>query len=246
MTFHDHFSHLAADYAAYRPSYPPELFAYLASLVPEHDLAWDVATGSGQAARGLTPHFQRIIATDGSEQQIAHAARHPKIEYRVTQNDDAKLEIASVDLITVAQALHWFASDRFYAEVRRVAKPHAIIAAWFYASTLSEPSISALHEYYQLVAPYWPPERKHIEENYRSLLFPFRELSAPEFHCSIQWTLDQLLGYVRSWSATQRYRQTVGEDPVERFTDLFAETWDDPQRPQEFTFPLFLKIGRVA
>ncbi|HTQ81570.1 MAG TPA: class I SAM-dependent methyltransferase, partial [Thermoanaerobaculia bacterium] len=182
MTFKDHFSGHAASYAAHRPGYPPELFAYVTSLTAGKDLAWDCATGNGQAAVALAETFDQVIATDASPQQLAHAPAHPRIEYRVATAEDSGLAPASIDLLTVAQAVHWFDFDRFYAEARRVLRPGGAIALWTY-NLLRHPALNELidHLSQKIVGAYWPPERRWVDEDYRNLPFPFPELPSPAF-----------------------------------------------------------------
>ncbi|MCU0933548.1 MAG: class I SAM-dependent methyltransferase, partial [Thiobacillaceae bacterium] len=173
--FKDHFSTRSSRYAAFRPCYPVELFTYLASLTPGHDLAWDCATGSGQAARGLAKHYTRVSATDASTAQIDAAAPHARVEFRVAPAQDSGLPDRSADLTTVAQAAHWFDLQAFYAEVRRVLKPDGLLAIWCYERLAIEPAVDAIVEdfYGGLLGPYWPPERRLVESGYRDLDFPF-------------------------------------------------------------------------
>ena len=166
--FKDHFSANAEKYGKYRPDYPAELFEFLSSLTPGHDLAWDCATGSGQAARGLVKYFHNIIATDASEQQIENAIRHEKILYQVALAHKTSLQTKTIDLITVAQALHWFDLERFYKEADRVLKQNGIIAVWTYNLLTISPGIDKIIKsfYYSVVGEFWPPERKFVESGY--------------------------------------------------------------------------------
>jgi len=246
-TFPDHFSAVAASYADFRPNYPAALFAWLATLTPGHRLAWDCAAGSGQASVDLARHFDRVVATDASAQQIAAARPHPKIEYRVAPAEASGLGDASVDLITVAQALHWFDLDRFYAEARRVLKPAGVLAAWTYGVLiLEDPQINERVQifYRDTVGPYWPPERHHVETGYRDLPFPFPEIAAPPLQMETSWDLTQLLGYFRSWSATGRYVAERGSDPVLALADELVPLWGDPARRRTIAWPLSLRVGR--
>ena len=195
------------------------LFAWLASVAPVRALAWDCAAGSGQASRDLAAHFlKQVIATDASAAQIAAAIPHPRVEYRVAPAEDSGLpEAAGSDPITVAQALHWFDLDRFYAEARRVLKPGGVLAVWTYGvlAVAGEAVDARVQTFYrEAVGPYWSPERRHVESGYRTLPFPFAELQAPDFNMEASWTLPELLGYFRSWSATSRYLAERGHDPV--------------------------------
>lgn len=246
--FKDHFSGHAPDYRSHRPTYPPELFAYLASVSIGRTLAWDCGTGNGQAAVVLADHFDRVFATDPSAEQIANAEPHPKIEYAVAPAEACPLTDISADLITVAQAIHWFDFDRFYAEVRRVLRPGGVIAAWGYAFHRVNQAVDAVLEKLEseFVSPYWPPERAYPEARYTTLPFPFADVPAPLFTMNMSWTLADTLGYLNTWSATKRFIKAHGFNPVERLTPEFAVAWGNPNEPRAVTWDLFLKVGRVA
>src|SRR5204862_522691 len=187
MTFKDHFSKQAADYAIFRPGYPPELFVYLGSVAPSRQLAWDCATGSGQAAVGLAAVFDRVMATDASEKQIANAQQHERVEYDVAPAENSGIQSETIDLVIVAQALHWLNLGRFYAEARRVLKHDGVLAASAYNLLQIEPAIDEVvnRYYYEVVRPFWPPERK-LFENFAHLLFPFQEIAPPKFEMKAQ------------------------------------------------------------
>lgn len=245
MTFQDHFSARAAQYAKYRPGYPPELFEWLAGLAPARHLAWDVGTGSGQAAHELAQHFDRVIASDAAAAQLHNATPHERIVYRVMPAERAELDDASVDLVTIAQALHWFDFDRFYGEVRRVLRPGGVIAAWTYGISRVAPEVDELvHRYYgDIVGPYWPPERAHVEQQYRSIPFPFEEIATPPFSMRMTWRVEDMLGYLGTWSASKRYAEARGEDPLARMSDLLARAWGEG-RERTVEWPLYLRAGR--
>jgi len=248
MKFKDHFSQQAVDYARYRPDYPAALFEYLASLAPSRKIAWDCGAGNGQAALGLAPYFDLVIATDPSEQQIRQATPHEKIKYVVAPAEQTDILPQTVDLIAVAQALHWFDFARFHAEVRRVAQPRAIIAVWMYNLLYTEPAVTKIiNEYYfDIVGPYWPPERTHIESEYRTIPFPFAEIHAPAFKLERHWTLAELLGYLNTWSATQRYLAQHGAHPLEKIADKLTAAWGDGETAKRLEWPLLLRVGKVA
>lgn len=246
--FKDHFSGVAAHYADFRPTYPAELFAWLANQTPGNDLAWDCATGSGQAAIGLAQHFGHVIATDASTSQIAAAEAHSAIEYRVAPAEDSGLPDGSVDLVTVAQALHWFDLDRFYTEARRVLKPGGMLAVWTYGiHTSNDDAIDRIMRrfYAETVGPYWPPERALVESGYRTLPFPFMEFAAPAFAMRADWMLSQLLGYFRSWSATSRFATDRGFDPVSALETELLPLWGSPASVRSISWPLSIRIGRA-
>jgi len=217
LPFHDYFSGVAKPYADFRPHYPAALFDYLATLVPRNSLVWDCACGSGQASLDLAARFDKVLATDASQQQIASATPHPRIEYRVAPAEQSGAGDRSISLVTVAQAVHWFDFNRFYAEVNRVLTPNGVIAVWVYGiNTVEGEEVNrpVQNFYWKGVGPYWPPERKLVEEGYCSIPFPFVEIQTPTFQMEAQWTLDQLLGYFSTWSATSRCRSTTGQDPL--------------------------------
>lgn len=247
MTFKDHFSGHAADYAAYRPGYPRALFDFIADLPERRDLALDCATGNGQAAVEIAGYFDRVIATDASAQQIAHAEAHPKVEYRVAPAEASGLADGTVDLVTVAQGLHWFDFDRFYAEVRRILAPGGVVAAWTYNLARVAPEVDAVVDRlaYKEVVSYWPPERRWVDEEYRTIPFPFREVETPRFEYEARWPLDRLVLYMRTWSSCQRYQKETGRDPIEIVREELESAWGDPNEPRRIHWPVFLRAGRV-
>jgi SAM-dependent methyltransferase len=245
--FPDHFSSAADRYAIFRPSYPRELFALLADLCPHQAVAWDCATGSGQAASGLTEHFGHVIATDASAQQIEQAKAHPRIEYRVATAEASGLPDQSVDLITVAQALHWFCLEEFYAEARRVLRPGGLLAAWCYAVFSIEGGEvdAAVARFYDgTVGPFWPKERRWVDEGYRSLSFPSPELVLPPMVIAVELDLDAVLGYLGTWSAVQRYREARGSDPLATLAEELRPLWGDSGRRRSVRWPLHLRATR--
>lgn len=245
--FADHFSSLASAYSEFRPTYPPALFEWLATLTPGHELAWDCAAGSGQASIGLARHFHRVLATDASANQIAAAQPHPGVEYRVAPAEASGLPDASADLVTVAQALHWFNLDDFYAEVWRVLRPHGVLAVWTYGVLgLEEGAINDRLQafYHDTIGPWWPPERRHVESGYRELPFPFTEMTSPSLRMEAEWTLPQLLGYLRSWSATGRYMEVHGTDPVAALGQAIEPLWGMSSVTRTIAWPLSLRVGR--
>jgi SAM-dependent methyltransferase len=246
MQFRDLFSGHAGDYARFRPSYPAALFDWAAGLVNEHSLAWDCATGNGQAAVPLAVRFDRVIATDASEQQISEAKAAPRVEYRLASAYDSGLETGSASLVTVAQALHWFDLDLFYKEVRRVLIPNGAIAVWGYGDPVLEtPELDRiLHDYNRgTIENYWQPERDILLAGYRTIQFPFREVAVPEFMMECEWTLPELAGYLRTWSATVRYASVIGRDPVAVVERALAAEWGDSKR-RAVRWPLVVRAGR--
>src|SRR5512134_188933 len=201
FNFEDHFSGHSDQYAQSRPHYPDEIYAYLASIAPARSLAWDCGTGNGQAAIGLAKYFDKVYATDASAEQISHAHAHEKVEYHVEPAEHISLNDSSVDLITVAVAIHWFNFEEFYREVKRVLKPGGVLAAWTYNSVEISPRIDPLiwHYYREIVGPYWPERIRYIEDRYQTIPFPFEEITPPSFVMEINWSLIQLAGFLDSW-----------------------------------------------
>lgn len=247
--FSDHFSGRAAAYAAFRPRQPEALLAWAAALAPGRELAWDCGTGSGQAAVGLAAHFARVIATDASAAQLAHAAPHERVSYRVALAESSGLPDASVELVTAAQALHWFDIPAFFREAQRVLVPRGAIAVWAYGDArLDDPALAAIlrHHSETTVGPCWPAERRLIHDAYRSFDFPFAEVAAPPFTLEARWTLAELAGYVRSWSATARFVAAEGRDPTEELERALAPGWGGVDARRTVWWPMVVRAGRVA
>jgi SAM-dependent methyltransferase len=224
------------------------MFEYLGTITPTRQLAWDCATGNGQAAVGLASVFDRVIATDASEKQIANAEQRDRVEYRVAPAEESGLESNSIDLIMVAQALHWFDLERFYDEVRRVLKPNGALAASAYRFFHITPEIDELvnHRYHdEIVGPFWPAERALIQK-FEELPFPFHEIEAPHFEMKVEWNLDQLIGYLRSWSATQRFVATTGRNPLDEIGGDVEKAWGERQKTKRIVWPVTLRVGLKA
>jgi len=243
--FKDHFSNHSTAYGEYRPEYPHELFEYLAALSPTRETAWDSATGTGQAALSLTHFFDSVIATDASENQIINAIKHPAIEYHVTPSERTDIGPQSIDLIVVAQALHWFDLEAFFLECRRVLKERGVIAVWSYGLHRISPDIDPIIQYLyeEVIDSYWPPERKMVKEGYREIKLPFQEIEAPGFDMQASWTLPRLIGYLGTWSAAQRYKASRDSDPIQLIRDELSRSWGDPQQQRLIEWPMTLKVS---
>jgi SAM-dependent methyltransferase len=243
--FKDLFSRGAAEYAAHRPRYPARLFAELAARVSRRELAWDCATGNGQAALGLAGHFRHVVATDASPAQIAAAVPHDRITYRVAHAEASGLESSSVDVVTVAQAVHWFDREAFFSEARRVLAPGGMIAVWCYSLLEVDDRVDALVRrfYEETVGPYWSPDRRLVDEGYRTIDFPFAEVVLPPLAIEQEITLEQLGGYVRTWSATQKYVAERREDPVTPLLVEIAPLWGAPSSARRVRWPLSVRAG---
>lgn len=242
-SFKDHFSGHAAGYAAARPCYPESLFRFLARQCNGHALAWDCATGNGQAARSLAAFFDKVIATDASAEQIAAAADNG-VEFRVAAAEASGLDSASADLVTVAQALHWFDIDAFFAEVARVLRPGGVLAVWCYGTCkLDGDAERIVHDYYSYLDPWWPPERELIERGYRDIELPGIALDCPAVAMTVSWNAQQMLDYLASWSATVRCREAIGENPLERIEAHLRAAWGAGNLAVHW--PVHLKASRL-
>lgn len=244
--FKDLFSKQSKEYAASRPTYPRALFDFVAGLAERRELAWDCATGSGQAAAVLAEYFQKVVASDASAKQIENARAGPNVRFAVFPAEKADLEDASVDLITVAQAIHWFHFDDFYREARRVARNGAVMAAWTYGLHSVSPDVDAVTQrfYKDIIGRYWPKEIRYVESRYEDIPFPFRQIDAPVFQIELEWSLRDLVGYLYTWSSVQRYMAENGSDPVEKAYPEFEKVWGNTSR-RKVTWPLYLKAGRI-
>jgi SAM-dependent methyltransferase len=244
--FKDHFSGHAGDYARHRPDYPQALFDWLASIAASTGTAWDVACGNGQAAIGLAGQFRRVVASDASAEQVRRAVAHPRVDYFVARAEASGLAARSINLITVAQAAHWFDMAGFAREVRRVARPGGVIAVWCYALAKVTPEIDdpVAVFYEKTLEPYWPPERDLIEDAYRTLPFPFDEIEPPPFEMVKSWTLDAFLSYLGTWSAYRRSVAAKRDDPLPALGERLASHWGPGER--EVRWPIHLRVGLVA
>jgi SAM-dependent methyltransferase len=245
MSFKDHFSGHARSYAAFRPSYPEALFDFVSSLPRGRSLAWDCATGNGQAAVGLAERFEKVVATDASASQLEHAMPHPKIEYRQAPAEHSGLASGAVDLVTVATAVHWLDFDRFYAEAERVLAPGGAVAVWSYNLPRISPEIDALTDRlsYEIVRAWWPPERRWVDEAYHTLPFPFAEVETPSLWIEQRRDLEGLFLYIGTWSATNRYIAEKGSDPRDLIRDEMEQAWGDPKAERTIRWPIMMRAG---
>ena len=243
----DNFSTRADKYAQFRPTYPEGLFDHLFSLSPAKGSAWDCGTGNGQIAQRLAAHFHHVRATDISRQQLDNAVRLPNIHYSVQPAEKTDFPDHSFDLITVAQAIHWFDFDAFYGEASRTLKPGGILAIIGYNLPRFNAAVDAvIADFYRnVVGPYWDKERRYIDENYKTIPFPYAELPAPAFTIDVQWSFDHLIGYVETWSAVKHYQKEKGEDPVRLVAPLLKTAWGEAgSLPGHF--PILLRLARVG
>jgi len=247
VPFKDHFSGAADTYAAHRPSYPAALAEFLAGAAPRPGLAWDCGCGSGQLSVLLGDRFERVIATDGSAEQLARAVPHPRVEYRRATAEASGLPAASVDLAVAAQAAHWFDLPAYYAEVRRVARKGAVVAQTVYNLVEVDAAIDlAVRRFYaDKLGHYWPPERRHVEADYGTLPFPFERLAAPRLEMRATWTLGHFLGYMRSWSGVVAMEKALGPEPMTALERELEALWGPKGSPRVVRWPLTLRVGRI-
>ena len=242
--FPDHFSALAARYAAYRPHYPPALVTALADRCERHEVAWDIGCGNGQLSVALATRFARVIATEPAQAQLDHAERHPRVEYQRSVAEDSHLPGASVDLAVAAQAAHWFDWPRFVVEAGRVVRPGGLVALVTYRNAeLPGDAGRELVGYYSQVEPYWPNGRVHVNNGYRDLVMPWPAVEPPAIDMTARWTRDELVGYITTWSATSRLVAAVGEGPLDDLRRRLAAVWPDGE-PREVHWPLTIKLAR--
>jgi len=245
----DHFSSVAQSYAAFRPTYPAELFKFVASIAPARHCVWECGAGSGQATIGLAAHFDRVIATDVSAEQLSRAPENAKVGYIVASAERVPIASDSVDLVAVAQAMHWFDFERFYAECRRVARKEAVLVAWTYGSPSMDREVGvALRDFMygpNAIGPYWPPERDYITKEYRTIPFPFERIASPRLELVQEWGPEQVVGYLRSMSATSQYIKRHGTDPVPAFETELSRLWPNGEA-RRIWWPLIILAGKIA
>lgn len=247
MAFQDHFSQAADQYAQYRPYYPDELYNRILNQVRGRELAWDVATGNGQAAAELAKHFRQVIATDPSSDQIARAMDGSHIHYKVEKAEDSTLDSGIADLITVAVGAHWLDLAQFEQEVQRVGTSDCVLAIWaYYLPEVDDIPNAIITNFYQhTLKGYWPQARSHIDNWYKDIDFSLPLIAEEEIPMTAEWTLDQLCGFFSSWSAVNRKIEATGTDPVQEVRQELTPYWDDPSAARSISWPLFLKMWRV-
>jgi len=246
MVQQDLFSGHASLYAAFRPTYPDALYEFIFRHLKDNSTAWDCATGNGQVAQYLAKHFKKVYGTDISQQQLDNAFTASNIEYSLSPAEKTSFKDHQFDLITVGQALHWFNREQFYEEVKRVGKPGSLLAVWGYALLYIEPGIDAitLDFYENIVGPYWDNARRLVEQEYKTIPFPFEEIETPSFSIDVRWTLQHLTGYLESWSATQKYMKANHTNPVPPLIERIKSLWPEGET-KSVSFPVFLRLGRL-
>jgi SAM-dependent methyltransferase len=248
MTYEDHFSGHAEAYARHRPRYPEAIYSWLASLTPRHELAWDAGCGNGQVAGSLAHHYREVHASDASGDQLSNALPHPRVHYHEEPSHRTTLARASVDLVAAGAAAHWFELEGFYREAVRVGREDAIIALWSYGprdiADAVDPVVHRFQE--EILRDYWPERIQYVHDQYRTMPFPFEDIAAPPFEMSAEWTLDEFLGFLSTWSASQKYLADQGSHPLALIDDELAAAWGDSHAPRRITWPLFFRVGRVS
>lgn len=242
----DNFSTQAKQYAQFRPTYPQALYDFIYQEIKSTELAWDCATGNGQVAVELAKKFAQVYATDISEKQLANAPQLSNVTYQVERAEATHFENECFDLITVAQAIHWFDFDKFFGEVKRTLKPDGLFVAIGYDLMKIDEEIDALiyHLYDAILGKYWDEERRHIEQAYRTIPFPLKEINCPELVILTEWNFDQLIGYLNTWSSLQHYLKTHQQNPIEFIINDLKSAWGSAAT-KKVRFPLILKAGRV-
>lgn len=245
-TFTDNFSKQADTYQKFRPSYPLELFEFLSKQTNKHELAWDCGTGNGQSAISLSTYYSSVYATDPSEKQIENAPTNEKINYKVERAEKTNLSNETVDLITVAQAVHWFDFDKFYAEVKRVLKPNGVIAVWAYGLPTINHEVDKIirHFHDDIVGEFWQDENRLIDKEYTTIPFPFKEITAPNFSITKELFFHDVIGLLKTWSATQKYVDHYQKDPIAVIESELRQAWSSNQSSKTATWKLVLKFGR--
>ena len=241
-----YFAENSEGYARYRPSYPDELFAYLAALCEETGWVWDCGTGNGQAATGFVPFFKQVVATDRSPAQLARATNPGEIHYVAARAEAPPIRSHTVDLVASAQAAHWFDLDAFYRGSKEVLNPGGVIAIWGYDLLRVTPELDAIIDelYDAKLGSYWPPRRRHVEQHYRTLAFPFEEFETPEFVIKNRRDFAWLIGYLGTWSSARAYLRETGNDAIQEYSDRLVSVWGTRGEEKEIRWPIFLRVGR--
>ena len=247
MNWKDNFSTQAESYAKYRPHYPVALYDFLRQQVKYQNAAWDCGTGNGQVATELAKFFKQVWATDASHAQLVHAPNLPNVHYSVAWAEKSGLATQSIDLITVAQAVHWFDFDKFYQEVHRVARREAIIALWGYGLLSISTTLDQIlgNFYHEVVGQYWDAERKHLDHQYQTIPFPFKTVPTPVFTMSVTWDLADLLGYLATWSSVQKMLKIHQVDPITALAPTLARAWGEPTLQRTVSWDIYLKVGKI-
>jgi len=247
--FIDNFSTQSKEYSFSRPTYPESLFEFLSKVTPQKNLAWDCATGNGQAAIGLSKYFKKVIASDASKNQIRHGFQIENIDYKLFPAENAELDNDSVDIVTVAQTLHWFDFDKFYYNVKRVGKKDGVVAVWSYDMHKINPQIDKFTDRLdvdgEILGSYWNKEIKYVKEKYKTILFRFKEISVPAFKTTLYWNLHQLWNYMQTWSSVKKYYSENKSDPLDLVKSEMKNLWGDELDKREVTWNINIRVGII-
>ena len=243
----DNFSTQSGNYAKYRPGYPAAFFEYLNSLIPIKESAWDCGTGNGQIAFELAKTFRNVFATDISQSQLDNALQADNIHYSLQPAEKTNFENNKFDLVTVGQAIHWFDFEKFYEEARRTTKENALICVIGYGGIEVSEQIDQLKKdfYTNVVGPYWDKERKYVDEDYKTIPFPFEEIEVPVFVNKLHWSLEKYTGYINTWSAVKKFVKETGINPVEKLHKELEAHWEKGKE-KEIRFPFFTRLGIIS
>lgn len=245
----DHFSSTSKEYSFSRPLYPDTLYKYLSDVTPNKNVAWDCATGNGQAAIGLCKHFKNVIASDASKGQLDYQFERTNIRYEMFPAEKADIGDNSVDLITVAQAAHWFDLDKFYKEVIRVGKSNGILAIWSYGMHQIDKDVdkisARLNVNGDILGKYWPPETNYVKDDYKTIPFPFKEILAPKFEMNVYWSLDDLISYMQTWSAVKRFNNEKKFNPLNLIIDELEKLWGNHEDQKVVKWNINIRIGKI-
>lgn len=245
----DHFSSTSREYSFSRPTYPDVLYRFLNDITPNKDMAWDCATGNGQAAIGLCKYFKNVIASDASKGQLEHRFNRNNIMYEMFPAEKADIQDNSVDLITVAQAAHWFDLDRFYKEVTRISKSNGVLAIWSYGMHKIDNDIDKISEKLNvggdILGRYWPRETDYVKEDYKTIPFPFIEISSPKFEMTVSWNLDDLVCYMQTWSAVKRFSTEKKFNPLNLIMEELERLWGERDKRKVAKWDINLRVGKI-
>jgi SAM-dependent methyltransferase len=247
MSFKDYFSRHSEEYSKYRPTYPAELYKYLWGICEYHDSAWDCATGNGQAAVALAEYFDNVYATDASEEQIRNAFPHPKVKYSVALAESSGLRNKSVDLVTVATAIHWFNKEKFSEEVKRVIKPGGIAATWNYIALRVNPQVNNVldNKFKDIINDYWDEKLQKVFKDNKEYELPFKKLSTPEIKMEYEWNLVNMINFLNTWSAVQSFIEKNNKNPIELIYDDFKNAWGNEEEKKKVNFKFILKVYSI-
>lgn len=240
----DLFSEQSELYQQARPTYPQTLVNCLIAQLNGLDSAWDCGAGSGQLTQLIAPYFQHVVATDLSQNQLDQAPALSNVQYLQQAAEQTSFADQSFDLITVAQAIHWFDFEKFYAEVKRTLKLNGLFAVIGYGLIqLDDTDLNQRIDllYHQTLKGFWDAERRYIDEHYQTIPFPFEEIAMPQFQIELGWTGPQLWDYLNTWSAVKHYQDRLHVSPLASLQDILQI-----HQPLAVRFPILLRVGRLA